>query len=216
MDCATLQERFGMPFLEQEDDLIKAKRIVALGLAYKCKDLSVFLKAAKVVQRHAPDFGLAKLIAILSDAREEYDTADHYYLEAKSLTHDPMKKAEINYALALHYRRRDTKTLARNHALQAAKVDQYRRDAYKLIGDLYFSSSEDCKEGTSIVRDRAVYMAAYEMYKKAGHTEMMEAARAQFPTREEIFQETYTEGQVVKVGCWINENVKIQCRPEQQ
>ena len=216
MDCATIHERFGTPFLEQENDLTKAKRIVALSLAYKCKDLPIFLKAARVVQLHDPDFGLAKLIAIMSDAREEYDTAEYYYLQAESLAQDTGRKAEIHYTLALHYQRRGMKTLARNHALQAAKVDQFRKDAYKMIGDLYFSSYEACKEGKSRVGDCAVYIAAYEMYKKAGHIEMMAAARAQFPTIEEVFQETYAEGQTIKAGCWINENVKIQCRPEQQ
>ena len=216
MDCTTISERFGAPFLEQENDLVKAKRIVALSLAYKCKDLPVFLKAAKVVQRHDPDFGLAKLIAIMSDARQEYETAERYYLEAESLASDTAKKAEIHYALALHYQRRGMKASARNHALKAADVDQYRKDANKMIGDLYFSSYEACKEEESTVSSRAIYIAAYEMYKKAGHTEMMEAARAQFPSREEVFQETYAEGQTIKAGCWINENVKIQCRPEQQ
>ena len=216
MDCATINERFGVPFLEQENDLIKAKRIVALSLAFKCKDAPVFLKAAKVVQKHEPDFGLAKLIAILSDAQAEYDTAEHYYQAAESLAPDPVKKAEIHYALAVHYQRREMKTAAREYALKAAQTEQFKKAAFKLVGDLYFWSFDDCKEGKSNTSDRATYMAAYEMYKKAGHNEMMEAARAQFPSRENIFQETYEEGQTIKAGCWINENVKIQSRPAQQ
>jgi hypothetical protein len=108
------------------------------------------------------------------------------------------------------------KTSAREYALKAADVDQFQKDAYKLIGDLYFSSDESCKEGKSQVSDRIIYIAAYEMYKKAGHPEMMEASRMQFPSREEIFQETFEEVQIIKVECWINENVKLQYRPEQQ
>lgn len=216
MDCATIHERFGIPFLENENNLTKAKRIVALSLAYKCKDSPAFLKAARVVQSHDPDFGLAKLLAVMSDAQEAYDTAEHYYLEADSLASDSVKKAEINYALALHYQRRGMKADARKYALQAAKIEQFKKEAYKLIGDLYLASTDECKDDKSSLTSRAIYIAAYEMYKKAGRTELMEAVRAQFPSVEEAFQEDITEGNIIEIGCWINESVKVQFRPQQQ
>jgi hypothetical protein len=86
-------------------------------------------------------------------------------------------------------------------------------DAYKLIGDLYMTSFDDCKGGQSKVLDRGVFIAAYDMYQKSGNGEAMSAAKAQFPSIAEIFSENYEEGQVIKVDCWINQSVKIERRP---
>ena len=52
----------------------------------------------------------------------------------------------------------------------------------------------------------------YEMYQKAGNSKQMEAAKSQFPSIEEIFNESYEEGQKITVDCWINESVTIQRR----
>jgi len=75
------------------------------------------------------------------------------------------------------------------------------------------ASYEDCKGGVSRVQDRAVFLAAYEMYKKAGNSKMMQLAKAQFPSMEEIFELSLKEGETLRVGCWINETVTIQRRP---
>ena len=54
---------------------------------------------------------------------------------------------------------------------------------------------------------------AYEMYQKAGDSQRMASAKAQFPSIEEIFNENMKEGESLTVGCWINETVKLERRP---
>ena len=73
-------------------------------------------------------------------------------------------------------------------------------------------SYEDCKSGESRVTDRAVFLAAYEMYKLAGNAQQMNAAKEQFPSIEDIFNENKEEGENLTVGCWINETVSIKRR----
>jgi len=58
-----------------------------------------------------------------------------------------------------------------------------------------------------------VFIAAYNMYQKAGNARGMKNAQAQFPSMEEIFELGMEEGQVVKVGCWVNESVSVKRRP---
>ena len=55
-------------------------------------------------------------------------------------------------------------------------------------------------------------MAAYKMFQRAGDSAGMSRAKAQFPTREEIFTWDIEEGSSYTVGCWINETVTIQKR----
>lgn len=210
LDCNLIAEKFGKPFMEQyADDANRAKKIVALGLAYRCKELPVFLEAARLVQKKEPNFGIARMLALSYDAQEDYPLAEKYYREAIGLAQEKEKKANMLYALAQHYQRRNLKAKARTAALEAVETHASLKEAYKLIGDLYLSSFDACKEGESATRDRAIYIAAYQMYQKADRTDLMESARQQFPTIEEIFQEGYEEGQTIEAGCWINESVVL-------
>ena len=77
---------------------------------------------------------------------------------------------------------------------------------------MYYNSFNDCKGLENPVHDKAVYMAAYEMFRRAGDSAGMKRAQAQFPTMEEIFTYNIEEGSSYKIGCWINETVKIKKR----
>ena len=135
-----------------------------------------------------------------------------YFEEALSLTEKNGEKADIYLELAdLAYRRGQNST-ARDYALKAVSADGNKTDAYTFIGDLYFRSFDQCKGGENIVQDRAVFLAAYEMYRRGGDTSRMANAKAQFPSAEEIFTHNMEVGQQIKVGCWINETVTIQRR----
>ena len=105
------------------------------------------------------------------------------------------------------------KSQARSYARNALVKKSGAKDAYNLIGNLYFSSSTECNQGKSRVIDRGSFIAAYEMYKKAGNSAQMSASIDQFPSIGEIFEEGYEEGDMITVGCWINETVKLQRRP---
>ena len=213
LDCDFIENKLGSSFRGDGENLQMAKKIIKLSLTYKCTEQPVFLEAAFLLQSKEPTFGIAKLIAIKADKAGETEKAEKYYLEAIELTEENVKKAEIYYGLANHYRGRGLKSKSRQYALKAVATDPSKKEAYKVIGDLYMTSFGDCNEGVSKVQDRAVYIAAYKMYQKAGNNQGMNAARAQFPSMEEIFELGLEEGQDITVGCWINESVKIQRRP---
>lgn len=99
-------------------------------------------------------------------------------------------------------------------AYEALSVNPDAREAYNLIGNLYFSSFEECKGGESKVKDRAIFIVAYKMYEKAGNTEQMAASKEQFPSIEEIFSEGFNEKEKITVDCWINESAVLQRRPQ--
>ncbi|MDF9796650.1 tetratricopeptide (TPR) repeat protein [Catalinimonas alkaloidigena] len=217
LNCNLIEEKFNTPFLEQyQDNLSRAKKVIALALAYDCKDTDGFLEAAALVFEHEPTYGLARMLALHYDKREVYKKAENYYSEAVNCATEKDKKAEMLLNMAEHYQRRELKHAARKAAMKAVEVDTNFKAAYKLIGDLYFSSFYSCKEGESAVLDRAVYIAAYQMYKKAGRPDLMKQARIQFPTIEQIFQEGYKEGQIISLACWLNERVILQASDQVQ
>ena len=213
MDCAFIEEKIGPAFESDPSDLDLAKRIIALSLTYNCSKSPIFLKAALTVQDQEPTYSMAKIIAIKNDAAKEYDVANKYYLEALELATTDEQRADIEYGLANHYRARGMKARSRASAYAAVKSDPSRREAYKIIGDLYMTSYNDCRQGVSKVDDRAVFLAAYQMYERAGDRAGMANAEKQFPSMEEIFELSLKEGQELKVGCWINETVTLKRRP---
>jgi len=213
MDCDFIEQKIGPSFEADPSDLALAKRIIALSLTYDCAKSPIFLTAAKTIQDQEPTYSMAKIIAIKYDAAKQYDEANKYYQEALELAQTNEQKAEIQYGLANHYRARGLKSQSRSSALAAVSADPSLKEAYKVIGDLYMTSYDDCRQGVSKVDDRAVFLAAYDMYSKAGDNRGMSNAEKQFPSMEEIFELSLKEGQELKVGCWINTTVALKRRP---
>ena len=84
---------------------------------------------------------------------------------------------------------------------KALEADPSKKEAYIIIGDLYLKSFQDCKGGEDMVKDRAVYIAAYEMYQKGGNAERMAVAQEQFPSKEDLFNYGYDVGRYL--NCWM-------------
>ncbi len=212
LTCPLVYEKFGVPFEQDTSDVTKASKVVALALANQCSDLPVFLVAVRAVQRQQPSAGRAKTIARLYEAKGQPTGAEQYYQEAVRLADTDSLKAEHAYQLAAFYQRAGQNKDARDAARQAVRLDPTLTEAYRLMGDLYYASFDACRRGEQQVADRAVYWAAYEQYRRAGRTDLMEQARQQFPTIETIFQEGYEERQLVSVGCWMNVTAAVRRR----
>lgn len=212
VDCAFVESNLG-PKMNETKEVKMAKKVFQLLLTGKCSDSPLFLEAAVIVFENEPAFSLAKVIALKNTAAGEKDIAIEYYDKAIELTDDNLKKAEIYLNKAQLYAANKQKSPARTNARAAISYDPSLKDAYTLIGNLYMQSYEECRQGVSKVDDRLVFIAAYNQYKKAGNTKSMANAKEQFPSIEEMFELGLEEGQVKTVGCWINESVKLERRP---
>src|SRR5690606_23938271 len=104
------------------------------------------------------------------------------------------------------------KVAARELYRQALGAQPGRKDAFEKIGDLYMGSFEECKEEDSMADDRRVFLIAYDYYQKAGEGRKMNAAKEQFPSKEELFLKNYQVGSSTRVGCWINESTTWRSR----
>ncbi len=212
VDCEFIQNTLGPKLHDNPNDLKLAKNIFKLAFAGKCMDIPIFLVAVKNIYEKEPNYGMAKLIGDRSYLGKDYETALKYYEEAIKNTDENIKQAELYLNMANIYSIQGNKPKARQMAYQAIDMDPAKKEAYNFIGNLYFTSYEDCKKGVNEVEDRAVFIAAYEMYRKAGNYEAMGKAKEQFPAMETIFTYDMELGDPIKIGCWINESVTIQRR----
>ncbi len=212
VDCRFIEENMLPKLRSNPEDLELAKNIFKLSFVGKCTESASFLESARVVQKHEPSYGMAKLIGDRCFLAEDFECALKYYKEAGTLTEENTKKAELYLNQSDACRRMGQKSGSRDLAEMCLRADPSKGECYTLIGNLYFSSYNECRQGVNPVEDRAVFIAAYEMYRKAGNTSMMSEAKAQFPTMEDIFTYNMEVGQTIKIGCWINEAVTIQKR----
>ena len=166
-----------------------------------------------VIQNNEPTAGVAKVLAQRAFGREDFDEATKWYEEAISLTEAPEGKGELQMDIAKLNLAKGDKPGARAAAMKAIEYHSLvDKEAYKFIGNLYMGSFNDCKQEKSQVQDRAVFMAAYDAFQKAGDSQGMRQAKAQFPTKSNVFEANMEEGQNISVGCWIQRGTKIRAR----
>ncbi|ELR68698.1 hypothetical protein C900_05881 [Fulvivirga imtechensis AK7] len=210
IDCDFIQKELA-PRMQKDPSM--AKRIVSLSLSQSCTGRTFFTDAVKLLIKENPDYALLRFLAIKEAEKGNMTEAIKYFNEAINATNDKSKKAQVYYDIAARMSQ-NNKPEARNYAEKALQTDPEFKKAYKLIGDLYFNSFNDCKEEKSMVSDRAIYWLAYDMYQKSGDQEAMNNAAGQFPTMSDIFTENKEEGKTISIGCWINKSTTIRRRKE--
>ncbi|MEM9897018.1 MAG: hypothetical protein AAF789_11680, partial [Bacteroidota bacterium] len=214
ISCEFVETKLGPKLTQEADNLNMAKKIFQLMLKGKCIDNPLALEAAEIIQQNEPTFSVAKFLGQKNDQLGKTEEAKKFYEEAIGLADSNADKAEMYVKIAQIQRKAGQKSAARSTARRALSFDPSYSDAYELIGDLYYYSFDQCAGKTSMVNDRAVYIAAFDQYKRAGNSAKMKAAKSQFPGINDIFNEAREEGESVTVGCWINTTVKLERRPE--
>ena len=208
VDCEFVKKNLAPKFNDSQDPDIKlAKKIFGFMLNGKCTDDPLWLEAGKVIQEKEPEFGLAKNIGIKLKGKDNAN-AEKYFRQAIELTDDPAEKADMYIQLGSL----SSGSSARELYRKALSLDPTKKEAYTAIGFLYYQSFNDCAGKSDVVKDRAVFLAAYDMFERGGNGKAMQSAKEQFPSKEEVFTYNYTAGNSVTVGCWIGETTTIRTR----
>ena len=196
-------------------DIQYTKMIFSWALEFGCTDEDFFITIATALandeQEGTP--GIMKILAQRAAANGNYDESILWYTKSLPKWDTDSKRANTYMSMAKVYSLDKNKAKAREAAFKAADLEQAEAAAaYSFVANLYMGSFEDCAEGYSQIDDRAIFMAAYDLFKKAGDTAGMQSAQEQFPTTSQAFTETYEEGAVLDVGCWINVKTKLRTR----
>lgn len=212
LTCEFIEEKLVPKFRTNPTDLNTAKKIFKYSVEAKCTDQSYFLEASEPVFKEQPSFVLASAIGNKYLANGEVNKGLQYHTEALKLASGNDERFSAYMGQAVANSKLGNKSRARALAYEALSAKPGSSDAYNLIGNLYFTSFDDCKGEKSQVQDRAIFIAAYEMYNKAGNSGQMAASKEQFPSIEDIFNEGKEEGDAITIGCWINTTVNLQRR----
>lgn len=212
VDCDFVKNNLEPKFKQNPNDITLAKKIFGFMLQGKCTDDPLWLQAGEVIHKTEKDFGLAKNLALKYMGNDNLEKATELFKESLELAKTPAEKADILIYLGSVEAKKGSKSGAREYFRQAVAADPSNKDGYEKIGDLYYGSFNDCKKGQNMAEDRLVYIAAYDMYRRAGASQKMAQAKSQFPSKEEIFLFNWKVGDTMRVSCWIGETVTIDTR----
>lgn len=212
VDCAFVKKNLEPKFKANPTDVGMAKKIFEFMLKDKCTDDPLWVEAAELVHKTTPDFALAKVLGAKYLQNKSAEKAEPLLTEAMTLATTPADKAEVSVLLGDMENTKGNKTAARENYRKASGLDPANKDGFEKIGDLYYFSFNDCKKGQSLAEDRLVYLAAYEMYAKAGNQQKMAQAKSQFPSVTELFELNWKEGDSKKITCWVGETVVLRTR----
>ena len=212
IDCDFVRTNLKPKFEENPDDIKLAKRIFGFMLIGKCTEDPLWLQAGKKIQEKEPAYGLGKNLGLKCKAQGDKDCAKKYFNEALGLASNGQEKADMYMQLGHLKSESGARSAARGLYKQALASDNSQKDAYTHIGNLYFRSFDECAGKQDKAKDRLVFIAAYNQFQKSGNAKLMSAAKAQFPSKEELFERNYNKGDVMSTGCWIAESVSLDTR----
>jgi len=212
-DCEMVKSKLEPKFRQNPTDQKLAKKIFTFMLQGKCTDDPLWLEAGEVIKNIEPkDFGLIKNLAVKHMSNGNAEKAEALIKEAQALATKPDQKADALMILGSIESKKGNSAGARENFRQAAAADPANKEAWSKIGDLYYNSFDDCAKRVNMAEDRLVYIAAFEMYQRGGDTAGMAKAKAQFPSKEDLFLLNWKNGESRKITCWVGETVTLRTR----
>ena len=181
-----------------------------------CTDNPMYFQITEALYNIEPSARAARNMARLAYKKKDYATASKYHDEAISLEEDPREKADDYLKAAVILQKRGNLSQAKSYALKAAQQKKNWGDPYIVLASVYSDAAGSC--GSNAVEKNGVYWAAIDKLNYAKSIDPEVAGRANkligafkkaVPDKSTAFALGYKEGDPVKLGCWINENVVV-------
>lgn len=218
-DCNTIEKLYRAKFDADPNNIDLLKKMLGLLNRKNCTDSKLFADGAERLYSLEPTAGAARSMARLFLKKGNIAKTVEYYKEAINRETDNIDKSTYLYELALlKFTQRDLST-ARNLAKRSISLNSHMGKSYMLIGKIYASSSKSVS--SKEFEQRIVFCLAVDYFIKAKSVDpnlareansQIASYRRHFPNKENAFFEGYSNGQIYRIGGWINETTKIRVR----
>jgi len=214
--CERLIPLYKDNFEKNKTDAKWLKRAVSRLNQKECTDNDMYPKMVEAYVNSAPSSDAYVFYAGILMEKNETNKAIEYFNKAIDLESDKYKKAKYYYRIALIFKKRGSRSKSREFAYKALRERPSMGSAYLLISNLYAASANTC--GTDEISKRMVYVAAADKARKAKSVDpgitstankYIKSYMASAPSKKLIFTEGLASGSSHKIGCWINETVRI-------
>lgn len=215
-NCENLVPLYQKNFEANKTNEVWLKRAVSRMFKKECQADPLFEKLVRAFAEASPS---PEAYAFLANVLEDNgDSAGATDMRQKSfeLEKDPLKKAKYKLKFAQSAKSRGQLSKARSLAYEALKYNPSSGRAYLFIATLYQSSVNSC--GSGEFEKRMVYVAALNKAERALAVDpsmssvakkYIKTYKANTPSKKDIFTQGVESGSSYKIGCWINETVKV-------
>lgn len=207
LNCEDIKVAFASKF-NSTPNVESAKKIFSSMYTSTCTSDPLFIKATEYLITNQPEGKYYQVLSKVYFNNKEYNKSYDMYEKSLQFAQDSSSKSDIYLSMAQINYTQNNFTASRANALKSLELGHNQTNCYNLIGALYESSYNSCKSENTI-KAKAVFIAAYDMYAKAGNTERMTATHNSFPTIEEIFMNNLKEGDSIHIDCWINKSISL-------
>jgi len=218
LNCEALNNFFGPKFDANKNDKEFLTKLIDFYYNAGCDRSDLYAAASEQLYAIEPSAGSAYNLARLFVAKEQYDKATQYYLEATNGEADNEDKAKYYYELALVTNVLKDPCKAIEYGREAVKLKPDYGDAYMLLGDSYISSRTNLGED---FETRTAFWAAVDKYIKAKNVDPALSDDANkrisdyvgmYPDGEACFFRDLKEGDSYLVKGCINEYTTVRPR----
>jgi len=206
-------------FEEKKNDAVWLKRAVSRMYNKECTDDPFYDTLVEAYVKADPSPQASVFYAGILLKNGETNKAMEYFKKAVDQETDSYKKAKYLLTVGQILSKKGRKSEARTYAYRALKNAPTMGRAYLLIASMYASSANSC--GTDVVSKRMVYVAALNKALKAKSVDPSISSLANryiksyshnLPSKKDLFAAAIDAGTTHKIGCWINETVRVQSK----
>lgn len=215
-NCENLIPLYEGKFDEKKNDTTWLKSAASRLSAEECTDSDMFYTIVETLQEKNPSSKTAFYLGQLAQKDGKTSKAIKYFEEAADLENNKLDKAKVLYKLGGFYKSKGSYSTARSFYRKALDNNPSMGKAYLNIAEMYSKSVNNC--GKDPFSKRAVYWLAANYASRAARVDASikdranktaSSYRGRAPSKKDIFQSDYKEGQSIKIGCWIGESVTV-------
>ena len=212
--CNILDQVYSNKLEQNMNNLPALKKMITTMSKGGCTTSPAFVEMLDIVHKAEPSAQTANLMGYYSVNQANYDAALEFFTEAVELFETNEQKVDPWYMIGLVHQIKGNFSEARNAALQAIKLKPNSGKAYLLIGDLYAASGNRCGGEDALPLDFC--WAAADKYSRAAAVDASVADQAsekrsklRFPSDNDKFVRGIKNGDLYRVGCWIQETTTV-------
>jgi tetratricopeptide (TPR) repeat protein len=203
-------------FEENKKNAEWLKRAVSRMFNKECTDDPFYAILVEAYVHADPSPQASVFYAGILMNKGETNKAMEYFKKAIDQETDSYKKATNLLKVAQILSKQGRKSEARTYCYRALDNAPTMGRAYLIIAGMYASSANSC--GDDLVSKRMVYVAALNMAYKAKSVDPSISGLANkyiasysenVPTTKDLFIAGVKSGTPFKIGCWINETVRV-------
>ncbi len=209
------------PKFKANPDNVELLRKITTTLDRKnCTKSDLFFAATEKLHSLAPTAESAYMMGQMLKDKDDYKGAAKYLEEAISKFEDNDSKAKASYLLAVCLMNSGQYSAARTAAYQVGQYDKtLEGKGVLLVANMYLKSVVSCASHEGKIRGAA--WVAYDEAARAKAIDpsiadeaqsIMNAARKQWPSKEDMFFNSINQGSAFTVGCWIGKGTTARSR----